>query len=178
MEAPTHWPWPADMRKVWLPGPPDRWGRRTSVRDDKLWHEMHRNRLAGEVAAARQWLYAAEQDGWKARPTYKHELVTEAFTCERDGFKIQGLARIGDDPDKPHGSMPHGSITMWCDRRINVSPLPIVYPGWDAIKALTRRCPECGSEDVPTYQVAFANRCCASCLPGLRAKLERPGWCD
>lgn len=178
MTTPTHWPWPIDMRKVWLPGPPDRWGRATSVRNDSLWHELHRERLAGEVAAARAWMIAARSDGWDLRPTYEHEITDFAFTGERDGFKLMGLARLGDEPDKLHGSLPHGSIDMWCDRRISVSPLPIVYPGWEAIRALSRRCPVCGSDDVPTVRVAFANRACHACAPGMREKMETPGWAD
>ncbi len=174
----THWPWPADMRSVWLPGPPDRWGRATSVRNDAIWHELHAGRLANEVAAAQKWLLDIAVDGWSLRPTYEHEPMSQAFTGERDGFKLMGLARPGDPVDKPHGSLPHGEISMWCDRRISVSPLPIVYPGFEAIRALARTCPECKAEDVPTVRVAFANRCCHACAPALRAKLERPGWCD
>lgn len=178
MGAVTHWPWPADMRKVWLPGPPDRWGRPTSVRNDTLWHELHASRTAGEVKAARDWMVALRSDGWDVTPTYEHEIAEHAFTAVRDGFKVMGLARPGDEPDAPRGSLPMGSISMWDDRRISVSPLPIVYPGWEAIRVLSRRCPVCGSDDVPTVRVAFANRACHACAPGMREKMETPGWAD
>lgn len=175
VEQPTHWPWPKDMRKVWLKGPPDRWGRATSVRNVELWNEMHAYRMANEIPAARAFREAAAADGWSLKPTYEHEPVETAFRCERDGFKLQGLARLADP--EPHPTMPIGEISIWCPEGISIKT-PIVYPGFAEIKALTRRCPECGADDVDTVRIAFANRACLKCAPTLRKKMETPGWCD
>jgi hypothetical protein len=146
---------------------------RDAIRDDVMWVRLGAARLAGEVASANAWRLAAEADGWTFRQTYSHEPVEQAFSAERDGFKIQGLARIGDD----HG-LPHGQISGWCDRGISLMPMPIIYPGFAAIKALARHCPVCGADEVATHRVAFASRACEKCAPDLREKLERPGWCD
>jgi len=171
---PPHWPWPSDTRKLWASKWDQGKGYNVSVRNDALWRELEASRTTGEVAAARAWLEALRADGWTVVPTYSHEPVEQAFSAMCSGFKVMGIARTGI-PDK---EMPSGSINAWCDRGISLSPLPIVYPGWEAIRALSRRCPECGAEDVPTVRVAFANRCCIVCQPELQRKLETPGWCD
>ena len=69
-------------------------------------------------------------------------------------------------------------VDGWCDRGIALRPIPLAYPGFEAIKALAHYCPECKRDGVETVRVAFANRACRDCEPALRAKLERPGWCD
>lgn len=154
--TPTHWPWPVDIRGI------------RGNRD--AWERERQKRLAGEVAAANQWRLDAEADGWKFKPTYGHEPVEHAFRALREGYVIQGLARPGDD------FLPRGSINMWCPEGIDISPIPIIYPGFDAIKALRNRCPVCGAEGVDTVRVAFANRACNNCAPALRRELETPGW--
>lgn len=158
-QAPTHWPWPSTVK---------------GARENRAtWDRIKAERLAGEVAAATQFRLDAEADGWTWAPTYgDHEPVEQAFRGEREGFVIQGLARPGDD------LLPTGSIHAWGPDRVSLHPIPIVYPGFAALKALVEHCPECGADGVETQRVAFANRACAACAPALRAKLERPGWCD
>jgi hypothetical protein len=160
---PTHWPWPSTVSGIWA-------GKN---RNDARWAEIRRQRLAGQVAAADAFRKALEADGWTALPTYSHEPVEEAFKATRDGLIVQGLARPGDER-----SLPTGSVNAWCAQGIALSPLPIIYPGFEALQKLARHCPECGKDDVDTVRVGFANRVCHECAPALRAKVERPGWND
>ncbi len=163
MTTPTHWPWPNTVGGIW-PG---------RCRDEARFAAITAARLAGQVAAATAFRLAAAADGWAIRPTYGHEPVEQAFTGERDGYAMQGLARPGSEK-----FLPSGEISLWCPSGIAISPVPVVYPGFAALAALARRCPQCGAEDIETTRVAFANRACLTCAPALRAKLERPGWCD
>lgn len=160
-EAPTHWPWPADIAGI----------HHSKAR----WNEVREARLVGEVAAARAFYAALVEDGWSLSPTYgDHEPVEHAFEAWREGYVVMGLARLGSGD----ASLPTGSVNAWAPNGVALTPLPIVYPGFAAIQALARRCPECGAEDVDTFRVAFANRACVNCRPALRLKLEKPGWCD
>lgn len=155
---PSHWPWPSMA---------DRARRGENARE-----AIRQYRLEGPVAAADQFRRDAEADGWKFSPTYSTEPVEQAFRGIRDGFVIQGIAR----PRHDNHMLPEGHIHAWGPDGISLNPLPLVYPGFDALKALVRHCPECGADDVETTRVAFANRACADCAPSLREKLERPGW--
>ena len=159
MSKPTHWPWPSTVKGI--------------HESRAAWDRVRDDRLAGEVAAAMQFRLDAEADGWSVGPSYGHEPVEHAFRCTRDGFVISGLTRPGSEK-----FLPTGSINAWGPDGVSINPIPIVYPGFDAIKALVRHCPECGSDDVDTVRIAFANRACANCAPALRKKLEKPGWCD
>ena len=152
---PTHWPWPSNIRRI-----------------HKSRYRVRVERLTGEVAAAIAWRVAAASDGWEFQPTYSHESLEQAFRGMRDGMIVLGLARLGGD------LLPSGDINAWCNKGISLNPVPVIYPGFAALKALARHCPECGANDVATGRVAFANRACARCAPDLRKKLERPGWCD
>jgi len=172
-DKPTHWPGPVDMRNLWTRRWDEAKRQNVSERNETLWQAMKFGLLGGEVAAAEQFRKDAEADGWIFAATYQHEPIDRAFTGAKGGFKIQGLARGGDD-----GSLPTGQINIWGPDGISISPVPIAYPGFEAIRALARYCPECKGENVDTVRVAFANRCCLQCAPGLRKKLERPGWCD
>jgi len=151
-EIPINWPWPSNMT-------------------GRLHTELRAERMKGEVAAASDWRHAAEADGWEFSQTYKHEPVEHAFRVSREGFIVLGLARPGGY------LLPTGSINVWGPDSLSIDPVPIVYPGFAALKSLARRCPECGTEDVDTMRVSFANRCCANCAQELRKELERPGWC-
>ena len=65
-------------------------------------------------------------------------------------------------------------MSAWGPDRMALD-VPTVY-GWSAVVAGTRRCGECGREDVDTVRVAFANRMCADCAPAGRAAMERGNW--
>jgi hypothetical protein len=159
-KRPDNWPWPSTVQGI----------RKSRVN----WDRVRDDRLVGEVAAATQFRLDAEADGWSFDPTYPtNEPVEHAFRGTREGFIIQGLARPGKVD-----LLPTGDIHAWGPDGISLTPMPIKYPGFDVFKALTRHCPECGANDVDTVRVAFANRCCRDCAPALKAKLEKPGWCD
>lgn len=157
-DLPTHWPWPISIDRIYVGGA----GREAEKG----------NRTAGNLHVD-AFRLALEADGWLIEPTYGHEAVERAWRAERDGFVIGGLSRPNDD--KTLGTP---QIDGWCDRGISLHPIPLAYPGFDAIKALAHYCPECKRDGVETVRVAFANRACRDCEPALRAKLETPGWCD
>lgn len=127
------------------------------------------------------WRDAAVADGWTITPTYENESVDTAFhLAHANGFKISGCARPDTKSYPPRPVQPSGgyyTLAGWDDRGIGFDPFPAVY-SLAALVALTRHCPICGADDVDTNRVGFADRACATCTPGLRAKIETPGWCD
>ena len=129
--------------------------------------------LVDPVEWARSYRDAAIADGWDAKPMCQHEAFERAAMLKRDGWVMHVLARPPEG--KFRGDI---DITVWGPDGLAVPVIfPRTYSMADLIRGL-RYCLECGAEDVKTYRVAFANRCCAACRPALKAKLERPGWCD
>lgn len=119
-----------------------------------------------EEAAA--WIDAAMSDGWIAEPMYRHEPINHAARLTRQGFVASVMAR-------PHPAQP--GVILWCPDGLQIKTPPGAY-SWEAIVAGTRACNECGATDVDTFRYSFAGRCCAACLPAMRKKHEKPGWCD
>lgn len=158
-----------DSTELWTYSSTDRFTRK-AIRNDALW-----DKIAGAresiIAAALAWREAAIADGWTSRPTYDHENELTAFTLERDGFKVQGLAR----PSQPE-SMGHGEISCWGSDGLHI-PVGEVYD-WDAIQRAVETCGYCGTHPVKTERVGFAGRCCAACLPTMRARIETSGWTE
>jgi len=164
METPDFWPWPVDVKNLWKRG----------GLNAPLFKEMRGQRLSGEVSSAAEFMRAALADGWSLRKTYEQEPAETAFTMERDGFKLLGLARRGDECGPP---LPTGSINIWGPDGLAIKT-PIKYPGFETIKAGLEHCSACGKYGVKTQRVGFANRVCADCAPELRKTIETPGWCD
>jgi hypothetical protein len=44
--------------------------------------------------------------------------------------------------------------------------------------ALAHTCDNCGKVVEHLNHIAFANKACDECAPGMRQKMERPGWAD
>jgi ribosomal protein S27AE len=158
VSTPTNWPWPISVDRIFRGG----FNREAELK----------NRLAGNVHVDK-YREALAADGWAIEPTYSHEPATSAWRAKRGGFVMGGLCRPPTDD-----TIPVPEVYGWCPKGIALSPLSLAYPGFDAIAALARHCPVCGKDDVDTVRVAFANRACPDCAPGLRQKLETPGWCD
>lgn len=168
-ETPTHWPWPISIAGLWKPNPLG--GR--SILNVEAFNAEKASRLPS-IAAALAWRDAAVADGWDVRPTYQHEDVDSAFTLERAGWKVSGLARRGAENEPPLGG---GEITVWAPDGLQIK-VPIVYPGIAELDRMTRWCEHCGREDVHTRRVGFAGRVCDDCHPAVQAAVETPGWND
>lgn len=122
------------------------------------------------MAVVHAYRHALADDGWQVLPTYGHEPVERAWRAYRDGFIISGLCRV-DEHGNPKGCP---ELCGWGPDGLAIN-IPKAY-SFAAIKAATLQCGVCGAEGVETERVAFANRSCAACAPGLRKQIETPGW--
>jgi hypothetical protein len=122
--------------------------------------------------AAKAYRDAAAADGWSIRSTYGSEDIDRAATLNRESFIMQVLTR--DNSEKKGKWKYEAQISIWGPDGLAINP-PGIYD-FAEIKARTRRCLYCKAEDVDTERVGFAGRCCANCLPTMRAKIETPGW--
>lgn len=128
---------------------------------------------ADAVERCHDWRAAAEADGWLIRPTYANEDILTAWTGERDGFKVQGIAR----PIGHHGSgLPVATLSIWGPDQLAIKP-PAIY-SMDAILIGSQTCHRCQAHPVQTERVAFAGRYCATCAPIERNVQERGNWCE
>jgi len=118
---------------------------------------------------------AAATDGWSIRPTYGSESIERAASLERDGFKMMVLSRDNSD-QKARKWKYEAQVSIWGPDGLAINP-PATYD-FAKIEALTRHCNYCKADDIETERVGFAGRCCAKCLPSMRAKIETPGWCN
>lgn len=126
------------------------------------------------LKAVMQFRDAAVADGWSIRPTYSSEDVSRACTLERDGFKMLILTR---DNRMESGRWKFNTeIHMWAPDRLAVAVPP--FYDFEEIVRRTRTCASCKAENVDTQRYSFAGRCCAECLPKMRAATEGPGWCN
>lgn len=124
--------------------------------------------------AANAFREAAIADGWQAKATYgKQEAVESHATLERAAFKMHVMVRMMEPGCKWKFCV---QINIWGPDGMAIDP-PFVYDS-DYIVAGVRRCGKCKAKDVETFRAGFANRCCATCLPKVRAEIEKPGWCD
>lgn len=142
-----------------------------SIRNDALWEAKTVERT-GFVNLARQWALDAVNDGWTVRPTYgDHEPVETAFTLERDGFHISGLARPGTEK-----SLPIAAIHIWGPDKLAIKP-PLIYD-MEVIRRGAETCSECGAYPIATECVGFAGRYCGPCAGIVRPLVETPGWAE
>lgn len=128
----------------------------------------------GRLDAANAYREAAIADGWSCTATYGNEPVERAASLVKGGFKMGILAR--DRRGEPSKWKAEVSIDIWGPDGLVVKP-PDEYD-WAKIQAGVRTCNSCGATNVDTQRYSFAGRCCAKCLPEMRRKHERPGWCD
>lgn len=121
---------------------------------------------------------AAVADGWTIRPTYDHEPQHSAASLDRDGWHMSVLTRT--DSDFPVGPNSVGSVSLWGPDRAHVET-PDVY-SMEALEKGLRECGYCDRKDVDTFQVAFASRVCAECLPEQKRIQEwtsgTSSWCS
>ena len=68
------------------------------------------------------------------------------------------------------------AIFIWGPDRLDVE-CPNEYNFQEIVKNL-RNCGYCKKEDVDTFRVGFAGRCCKECLPAKKKEFEYPGWCS
>lgn len=117
---------------------------------------------------------AAVNDGWTIRRTYNAEPADRAATLEREGFKMMTVAR---EPAPARGSRCEVALAVWGPDGLGL-PEPQVYDSqtFEWMQRMVRTCPVCEAESVDTVRYAFAGRCCAACLPAMRAEHEKPGW--
>lgn len=127
------------------------------------------------LTAAAKWREDAVSDGWSIQPTYSgHEPVTSTARLTKDGFTALILTRDHGNKLRYRYEV---SIRLWGPDSLCIDP-PDTYPGFEVIKSLLKKCGYCSSFVEEVHRVSFAGRCCATCLPAMQKKLERPGWCD
>ncbi|MCF8534075.1 MAG: hypothetical protein K9G48_13790 [Reyranella sp.] len=123
------------------------------------------------LEAARAYVAAAVADGWGIEPSYSSEPIESAAKLRREGFQMSVLMRVQDPARSTRYQV---SISVWGPDGLVIRP-PDAYD-WVKIKGGLRRCNNCNAEDVDTERYSFAGRCCAACLPKMRADHEKPGW--
>ena len=128
---------------------------------------------AADLEAIKQWVADAVADGWGIEPTYRTELIDSAARLTRDGFVAMALMRDrGENHDRRYRY--EAKVSAWGPDGLAIR-VPQKYD-FTLIERATRRCSECGHEDVETQRVGFAGRVCATCLSAARKKHEYPGW--
>lgn len=128
------------------------------------------------VAWAKAYRVAALADGWTSEPLSRHEDEERWSRLTRDGFTMQVVARSPQaaTAHQMEQRKPWGKVSIWGPDGLAIAPPPTY--SWPAISAGLRTCEACGTADVETQRFSFAGRCCAACLPVMRAKYEKPGW--
>jgi len=124
-----------------------------------------------KVVAARAFMDAAASDGWSIKPTYS-EPVECAASLERDGFSMLIIARENGGEKFKY----QAQVNIWGPDRLAIAA-PKEY-SWAKILGALSHCNVCDKDGVEIHRYSFAGRCCADCLPAMRAKHERPGWCN
>jgi len=128
---------------------------------------------SSRLTAAKAWRDAAVADGWTIEATYESEDVERASSLRKEGFSAMIISRDNKGEVYEYEAM----IYLWGPDRLIVQP-PNIYPGFEAIKTLTKYCSYCNNFAEKTTRVSFAGRCCLACYPEVRKRLERPGWSD
>ena len=119
----------------------------------------------------------AVKDGWLIKPTYDRESVESASSLSKDGFSMLILTRTHDLKLYPNiKNLYEAKVSIWGSDGLAIEP-PLEYDMQKIIDG-TRFCKHCGKTNVDTFRYSFAGRCCKDCLPAMREKHERPGWCD
>lgn len=129
-----------------------------------------------QFEAVALWIADAVADGWSMRPTYSSEPVERAITLDRDGYRIMAINRSESNGKKPGNWYSESKINIWGPDGLTIPP-PQFYDFAKIAKFVTH-CSVCKTDGVKTVRYSFAGRCCEKCLPEMRAKHERPGWCD
>jgi hypothetical protein len=129
-----------------------------------------------QLARVRAWVEAAVADGWTRTATYPHESIERACTLRREGWQALVLMRETALSSLPGKWRYETDIHLWGPDRLAVEPGDVY--DWQRLQRELRHCYACGARDVDTQRVGFADRVCAGCLPGMKAKIETPGWCD
>lgn len=127
------------------------------------------------IEGVRQYVADATADGWSIEPTYATESIERAAHLRREGFVMSIIAR-DDRNEKGRRFMFSAQVNIWGPDGLAITP-PRLYD-FDEIKARARTCNNCGAKDAETTRYSFAGRCCANCLPEMRATHEKPGWCN
>ena len=124
------------------------------------------------IADVHAFLEAAVADGWIATESYPgHEPLKQAFTLNKDGWIVHGLAR---PKGWAHYTRDCADLVAWGPDRLQIV-MPKTYSA-EAMQAGLRTCQNCGATDVETQRYSFAGRCCAACRPEMARLTEYPGW--
>jgi hypothetical protein len=101
------------------------------------------------------------------------ESIDTAATLEKEGFVALVLMRVKTRFGKTYYD---AGISIWGPDGLSVDHRKKY--SWEHLQKELRRCQYCNKKDVETVRVGFAGRCCKTCLPELRKKIETPGWYD
>lgn len=125
------------------------------------------------IAEVIAWRDSAIADGWSCEPIYQSEPADHCARLTREGFVVSVYAR----PTLHGGAVAlNGEVIGWGPDGCCVN-LPERY-AWEPLRPALRVCDNCGAADIDPCRYSFAGRCCAACLPKMRAEHEKPGWCD
>lgn len=127
---------------------------------------------------------ALKADGWTITNIYKSEPLECSCKGEKDSFVFHILTRDYEIMKEIHpwikNSKPRRryecAINFWGPDGLAITA-PNVY-SYEDLKSAMRVCSSCKEKNVDTFRYSFAGRCCADCLPAMRAQHEQPGWCD
>lgn len=140
-----------------------------------------RAKTAKELQDFRNWGFTNDPEDRDAVLAFRNAALADGWTekdatgehFQKEGFVAYILVRKGGPNDRYAFT---AIVHLWGPDGLAIEP-PEVY-SWEKIRAGLTRCHYCGATGVPTERVSFAGRCCAACLPAVRAQLERPGWYD
>lgn len=133
------------------------------------------NNDPGQLVAVTQYREAMLADDWSQEPTYPNtEPVERAARLTRDGYVCLMLCRDKRGEVRPRRWDAETQISFWGPDAMAIDT-PQLY-SWDKIRAGLRTCLYCDRTDVDVRRVGFAGRCCATCYPEVRSRVERPGW--
>jgi hypothetical protein len=121
---------------------------------------------------------AAIADGWVVKPTYDHEPVESAASLKHpEGFTMLIITREHNLKLYPNVKTKYEiDISIWGPDGLAID-VPLKYNMLD-IRAGVLMCSNCKRVVPKTVRYSFAGRCCEECLPELRKRFEKPGWCN
>ena len=120
----------------------------------------------------KEYLECMLNDGWVNKNPDSTEPIENYARLIKDNFQASLVRRIIDSPKYKYSV----GLSIWGPDGLCIG-VPITYD-WELIKSMTKYCTHCNKSNVDTFRFSFAGRCCKECLPELKKRFEKPGWCN